>query len=134
MQNNLLLFVQELIQRLFTKSPVFFQIINRISLALILVTGLPGFFEELGINLPDWATVLQNKIIAWSAIVSAIISKLTTQSTPIAVTSSGEVLKKTDEKKLPFTAKSEDKASAKPGGVKSASAETETIRVEKVVK
>lgn len=110
MDNNMLLaFVSEFFQRLFQKSPKFFAILNTISVIVAIVTGLPGFLASVGIHLPDALAVLQNQIVAWAAIVALIIGKLPTPSTPVGITESGDVLKKTNQKVLPFTASSENK-------------------------
>jgi len=105
--NPLLAYLQELFLRLSTKSPKFFKIIQLVSAIATLVTGLPGLFSELGIKLPDWATVLQSKTIAFATLTALFISKLPTQSTLMTTTTTGEVLKRTDETKLPFTAANE---------------------------
>lgn len=118
MNNNILLdFFKEFIQRLGTKSPMFFRVISYVSAACALVTGIPKLCEELGINLPAWAEIAQSKTISIAAAVSFVISKLTTQSTPVGVSREGDMLKKTNVEKLPFTAKSEEKAAFKEGGV-----------------
>ncbi len=70
-------FLQELFQRLFKKSPRFFNIISALSSIAIVLTGLPGIFEEVGITLPDSLTILQSKVVAWAAVVGLIIAKLT---------------------------------------------------------
>lgn len=111
--NPLLLFLQEFFKRLATKSPLFFRIIYYISAGAALVTGLPGLLQELNVDLPEWMDVIQNKIIAIASSTAFVIAKLTTQSTAVAVTPSGEVLKKTNEEKLPFTAATEQKAAEK---------------------
>jgi len=114
MANNMLIdFLRESLQRLFQKSPKYFRIWGYISMTAALVTGLPGLLQELGINLPDWAAVLQNKVIGWASTIAFLIAKLTVQSTPVAMTPGGEVLKKTNEEKLPFTAANEQKAANK---------------------
>jgi hypothetical protein len=103
-------FLQELFMRLSAKSPKFFKVIQFVSLLAAAVTGLPGLLQEMNINLPDWAEVLQNKSVAWASATSLFISMLTVQAKPVSKTEDGEILKKTDEKKLPFTSQSEQKA------------------------
>lgn len=78
MQNNLLLaFLQEFFQRLRKKSPTFFKIISTISAVVALLSGLPGLLQELHINLPGWAEIFQNRIVAICSTVAFFISKLT---------------------------------------------------------
>lgn len=108
--NPLLAYLQEFFQRLSTKSPKFFRVIQIVSAVATLLTGLPGLFEELGWTLPDWATILQNKTVAFCMLTALTISKLTTQSTAAAQTASGQVLKITNDEKLPFTAANEQVA------------------------
>lgn len=118
MNNTILLdFLKELILRLGTKQPKFFKIIGIISMATALATGLPGLFDELHIHLPSWATILQNRIIGIAATTAFFIAKLTTQSKVVAVTEGGDILKKTNDDKLPFTSKAEEKEAAKEGGL-----------------
>ena len=111
--NPMITFLQELFMRLSAKSPKFFKVIQFVSGLSAAVTGLPGLLQELNVNLPDWAEVLQNKSVAWASATSLFISMLTVKSTPVSKTEEGEILKKTDEKKLPFTANSEQKEAAK---------------------
>jgi hypothetical protein len=70
-------FLKELIQRFFAKSPKFFKIIQVVSMASFVVTGLPALIAETGIILPENIIALQNKVVAVASIVSFIISKLT---------------------------------------------------------
>lgn len=117
MQNaNILTFLQENLQRLFTKSPTFFKVWMAISGALVLVTGLPEFINMLhinGINIPDLLNAKSNLIVSWASRGVFFMSLLTTQSKPTAVTNDGTVVKVTDTKKLPFTAAKEQKAAVK---------------------
>lgn len=108
-------FLQELFTRLATKSPKFFKIFQIISGALVMVTGLPGFFEQIGVNLPDYLMMFQNKLVAYAAVGSLFASLLTTQSKIVGKTDNGEPIKQTDEKKLPFTAQIEAREAEKKG-------------------
>lgn len=113
MQNSQLwLYLVELIKRWGSKSPKFFKVINVISLVTTILTGLPGLLQQFNVTLPDWASVLQNKVVAIASLVAFIISKLPVESTPVAVTEQGDILKQTDQKALPFTAASEQKSDA----------------------
>lgn len=91
-------FLAELVNRLFSKTPWFFKVIQIVSGLTVLVAGLPGFLETIGIPLPAALTLLESKVVAISAIVSLFISSLpvvTSATTPPAA--------------LPFTASKETK-------------------------
>lgn len=111
--NPMITFLQELFMRLSAKSPKFFKVIQFVSGLAAAVTGLPGLLQELSVDIPDWAEILQNKSVAWASATSLFISMLTVQSKPVSKSEDGDILKRTDEKKLPFTANSEQKAAAK---------------------
>ena len=111
MNNLLILFLKENIQRLFTKSPLFFKIWSTIAAILVLITGIPELINYLSgaITIPEaWSPAI-TQAVAWASRAALFMSLMTTQSTPTGQTIQGEVLKKTDEKKLPFTAKQETK-------------------------
>lgn len=107
MNNPILTFLQETLQRLFTKSPVFFRVWTIFFSALTLVTGVPALLEYFGVTLPPDIAILASKTIAYIALVAAFMSKLTTQSAAVATTTNGTIVKKTDVKALPFTAAQE---------------------------
>jgi hypothetical protein len=110
MNNVIVLFLKENLQRLFTKSPLFFQIWTIISIVLIAITGLPDFVAWLsdgGIIIPALWDEHIMKAVAWASRASLFMSLLTTQSTPMKV--HGEVVKSTNVKALPFTALAEKK-------------------------
>lgn len=112
MNNNIvILFLKENLQRLFTKSPLFFKIWTLITGVLVLITGLPDFLTWItagGITIPDlWNTYITNAV-AWASRAGLFMSVLTTQSKPITL-DTGQIIKQTDEKALPFTAKAEQK-------------------------
>lgn len=113
MTNPLILFLSEIFTRLKTKSPKFFQIWQLISGIVVAVSGLPGFLQMLSITLPPQFLVLENKTVAVAASVAFLMSALTTQGTSVVVDGSGTVLKKTNEKNLPFTAQVEQKSAEK---------------------
>lgn len=113
MQNaNVLTFIQEMFQRLFTKSPTFFKVWTFISGALVLITGLPAFIDLLHINgfqIPDLWNAAVTKAVGFASSGVLLMSLLTTQSKPSGATENGEIIKSTDQKKLPFTAAKEQK-------------------------
>lgn len=77
MKIELTAFIKELINRLGAKSPKFFVIISKIAILCGLITGLPGLLVQFGITLPPDMLLLQNKVVAWAAVIAALISKLT---------------------------------------------------------
>lgn len=106
--NMLIAFLQELLQRFFTKSPKFFRIWQLITALGAAITGLPEALKMLGIHLPVALCILENKFIATLSTGMFIMSALTTQSTIVAGKAGEPPLKQTDTK-LPFTAATEIK-------------------------
>lgn len=70
-------FLREFINRLGGKSPKFFVIIKWLGIACAVITGLPGFLVQVGIDLPPDVLVLQDKVVAWAASIGAFIASLT---------------------------------------------------------
>lgn len=73
MNNN---FITEFFHRLFSSNPKFFKIVQIISIVVAVATGLPSLFRSAGVDLPEWAGVIESKITAIAAIVTAIIAQL----------------------------------------------------------
>jgi MFS superfamily sulfate permease-like transporter len=107
--NMLIAFLQELLQRFFTKSPKFFRIWQTITAIAAAITGIPEACAYFGITLPDSVTILQNKFIAAVSTGMFIMSALTTQSKTTGDSVNGQPLKITDAKSLPFTSAQEIK-------------------------
>ncbi len=116
--NAFILFLKELVLRVSSKSPKFFQILQIISGAFVLITGLPDFLSLLGITIPEVWNEHLNTAIAWASRGMFLISLLTTQSKPIGIDVNGNILKSTNETKLPFTDLQEKKQVAKQDSVK----------------
>jgi hypothetical protein len=77
MNNPILSFLTELVVRLRSKSPLFFKILQWISIAVTLITGLPEFLTWAGVqNLPDWFTLLQSKVASIAALVGLFLAGL----------------------------------------------------------
>jgi len=113
--NPLLLFLQEIFKRLNSKSPRFFKIWQWIAAATSAVTGLPGFLAMFSIRLPVPLDALANKTVAIAAAASWFIARMPVQSPAITVTQDGALLKKSDERAIPFTAQSEKKDALQQG-------------------
>lgn len=112
-QNIILLFLQENLTRLKTKSPTFFKVWAIVSTVLVLITGIPAFLNMFGVTIPDLWSDKVTQAVAWASRASLFMSLLSTQSKAVAVDESGALLKKTDEKNLPFTATVETKKALK---------------------
>ncbi|RWZ86782.1 MAG: hypothetical protein EO766_13325 [Hydrotalea sp. AMD] len=72
----------QLIERLFSSNPKFFKYIQYVSLAISAITGLPDLLGYFGIHLTGTWLVFENKIIAISGIVAALIAQLPNPNTP----------------------------------------------------
>ena len=110
-QSDLITFLQEILQRLKTKSPRFFKVWNFINSVILLFSGIPTILNMLNIQslnviLPNKATEVVLKIIAFSAAWGLFMNKLTVKNTHEVVEDSGTLIQKpcTD---LPFTSKKE---------------------------
>jgi hypothetical protein len=108
-QNQFLSFLVELAQRIRTKKPKFFVVLQWLTGVLAGVTGIPSFLAQFNIVLPPAMTALENKYVAWAAIGFSLASQLTAAPPAATVTADGTVLTATDEKKMPFTTKVEVK-------------------------
>ena len=112
-------FFVETLQRLRTRSPLFFQVWQWIGLAGTLIVGLPTYLTLAGVDIPDAADVLINKVIAFISPVIAFMAALTTDRKPPlegATTKSGKRQTKqikNEAKLLPFTVKKEKEAQKK---------------------
>lgn len=105
MQNNTLIaFLSEAIQRLSTKAPKFFVVLQWVSGFVSAITGLPEALASFGITLPPQLTVFENKIVAIASLVALVMAKLPVQHDMVSKDSSGAPLVKLDPKKLPFSA------------------------------
>lgn len=70
-------FLAELIVRIFGKTPKFFKTLQLITIVIAIITGLPTFLAEAGVELPEaWNNVVL-KIISISSMVSSVIAQLT---------------------------------------------------------
>jgi hypothetical protein len=113
MNNVLIKFLQELFQRLATKSPKFFKVWQIILVIVTGLTGLPEILKWLNITLPPDLSILANKTVAIASAAALFMAALTSKEKPVGVTSGGDVIKKTDEGKLPFTHDQEKRSAAR---------------------
>lgn len=117
MNNLFLSWLQENFKRLSSKSPLFFVWWQRISFALVLITAIPEFLQMFDVELPAPFNTYLSKAVMFCSIGILWMARLSSQSQPVAVVPGGEILTKTDESKLPFTAQAEQKEAEKPGGI-----------------
>lgn len=129
MNNLFLSWLQENFKRLSSKSPLFFVWWQRISFALVLITAIPEFLQMFDVELPAPFNTYLSKAVMFCSIGILWMARLSSQSQPVAVVPSGEILTKTDENKLPFTAQAEQKEAEKPGGLLDPGAEKEVATV-----
>lgn len=106
-------FFKEFINRIGTKSPAFFKVLIFITASLTLAGYIPSMLQQ-------WLDVeVSGKVIALCENIAKyatgflVASGLTVKTPTVGQTVEGSVVKVTDEKKMPFTAKSEQKAAAK---------------------
>ena len=72
-----MIFLAELIARLFGKTPAFFKTVQIITVLVAVITGLPTFLEQVGIDLPEaWDSIVL-KIISVASLVGTFIAQLT---------------------------------------------------------
>jgi|GEM_PF-2434415 len=106
-------FFTELINRLKSKSPKFFKILQLFAALLTFAGYVPSMLQQwFNVEVPGHIITLFEDIAKYSAGFFAA-AFLPTQSTPVAQTTTGDILKTTDEVKMPFTAAAEEKAEAK---------------------
>jgi hypothetical protein len=106
-QNPFILFMQELFQRLKAKSPKFFQRFQIIFSALTAIAGIPPLLVQFNVHLPDAMNQPFMKVVAISSAIALFMSMLPVQNKIVGVDEAGAPLLKTNEEKLPFTAKHE---------------------------
>lgn len=106
--NNALAWLQENLQRLFTRSPKFFQVWNIVNGAIALLAGVPTILVSAGVVLPParWAELIM-KIAAAAGAWGYFMGKLSVQRPTI--TKEGEVLEPAKDAPLAFTDKVEAK-------------------------
>lgn len=109
MNPNILSFLSEFVQRLRTKSPAFFRILQLIVGCLTGLSYLPTILcNWFGVDLAPHFVTMCNDIAKYSTGLLAGLF-LPAETAPVAIMNDGDLLKKTDEKRLPFTAQCEDK-------------------------
>ena len=73
-------FLIELIKRVATKNPKFFQLIQLVSGAIAIVAFLPDLASYLDFTLPSWANVLHDKAIKIGSLTAILMAQLPNQN------------------------------------------------------
>lgn len=106
-------FFTELINRLKSKSPKFFKILQLFAALLTFAGYVPSMLKVwFNVQVPDHTITLFEDIAKYSAGFFAA-AFLPTQSKSVAMTEDGDILKTTNEKTMPFTAAAEVKVEEK---------------------
>lgn len=107
MPNPVTNFFLEMFQRLITRSPKFFRVLQTVSALLTFAGQIPWALQRwVGVEVPE-PTINLCQDIAKYALGFFGASMLPVASPPVAITASGGILKKTDEVKMPYTAAAE---------------------------
>lgn len=110
MNPTILTFFKEFFQRLFIKSPVFFRVFQVVTATLTFAGYFPSMLQRwFNVEVPGHVITMCEDVAKYATGFFAA-SALTAQTKPVAIMDDGDVLKKTDDKKLPFTKKCEDKS------------------------
>jgi len=110
-------FFVELWQRLKTKSPTFFRVLQLVAALLTIAGYIPSVLQRwFNVEVPGHIITMCEDISKYAA-GFLVAAALPVNSEQVAITTEGEILKKTDDKKLPFTAQKEIKEAVKEGGL-----------------
>lgn len=101
--------ITETLNRLFIKQPKYFKYWSWLSYAGMGVSGVPYLLTWFGVELSEPFATLSNKFVTGVSVAMYWMSKLAVKTAPVAQTETGEAIKITDDKKMPFTSKSEAK-------------------------
>ena len=98
-------FIKEIWGRLGMKSPSFFVIVQKLSIVVTALSGLPvllqQFASQTGVQVPKFMTDFSNKTFFFCGIVAFVISKLPVKDPDATkINNAGDVVQK-----LPFTKK-----------------------------
>ncbi len=106
-------FFTELLNRIRSKSPKFFLVLQLIGASLTLAGYVPSMLQQwFNVDVPGHVISMCEDVAKYATGFFAA-ALLPSQSKSVAQTASGDILKTTDENKMPFTAAAEEKAEAK---------------------
>lgn len=80
MENPFFKFLAELVTRLFSKNPKFFDKVQLISLLVAGLSGLTIYLKSVGVELPGLFKVLENVNVAVTSVVAIILAQLPNDS------------------------------------------------------
>ncbi len=107
MNNPLLNWLQETLNRLFIKQPKYFKYWTYLSYFGMAICGIPYVLNMLGIHLPEPFSTMSNKFISGVSVALFWMSKLVVKTPQVGQTTEGQAVQVTSEKQLPYTAKTE---------------------------
>lgn len=110
--NPLVAFLIEIVMRMGQKSPKLFVYIQWTAAVVAAIAGIPSFLDGINVHVSGILLAVESKTVAIAALVGLFISMLPVKGDTVAVNPSGEAITMTDQSKLPFTAKVENKAAA----------------------
>ena len=109
-ENPFVLWLIETINRILSKSPKYMVWWQRISGALVLVGFLPYILLWIGVNVPTRLVGIEAKVLGWCASSALFMASVTKKDKVIGETVTGNlIVKPSDSKTLPFSAKEEQK-------------------------
>lgn len=116
MQNNpFVLWLRESLQRLFKKSPRFFQVWQWVTGFVTALTGLPELITAIGVKLPAAALAFENKAVALISMGMFFMSLFPTQPTLNSISPQGVPNMQLNPRTMPFTLKADLKQAVKEG-------------------
>ncbi len=80
MDNPFFKFLAELVTRLFSKNPKFFQQVQLISLLVGGLSGLVYYLKSIGVQVPGLFSVLDNVTVMVSSVLTIILAQLPNDS------------------------------------------------------
>lgn len=109
MSNPLADWLTETLNRLFIKQPKYFKYWTWLSVAGMVISGIPYVLTALGIILPEPFASTSSKFISGVSVAMFWMSKLVVKSPQVGKTTEGQAVHVTNEKKMPFTSADEKK-------------------------
>jgi len=109
MNPNVLTFFKEFFQRLFIKSPVFFKVFQLVTGSFTFAAYIPAMLcRWFDVDVPQHFINLCEDMAKYSTGFFAS-TFLTAETKPVAIMNDGDILKKVDEVRLPFTKQCDDR-------------------------
>jgi len=80
MENPFFKFLAELVSRLFSKNPKFFDHVQLVSLFVGGVSGLVHYLQTLGVDMPKLFAAMDNATVMISSVIAIILAQLPNDS------------------------------------------------------